>query len=408
MGIDKPLHEINFNDVNQLVRSGQDEWSTIEFKANFHDGGDKGKSELAKDLTAFANAEGGDIIIGVREKNSKPGEYEICGVEKNKVGDFIQRITHVAEKTCCPPLKAFDPSPPIDIPEMKDRCILIVRVRPSLAGPHSSKPDLPVYIRQKRENLPINVNELREIMDFQTTLADRAAAWRADRIMRLVTGDFPRKMGMAYFVNPAGLLTNTMNWQRGKQLFIIHLMPLAAFRRAPSVDAVAAWQSNRPRLPVLFGGQHSSSLPFTPMRDGLLACSNPPSEGRGISSYTMLFRSGALELASPNILMRGKVPGLRPDMYSESGPTAITLKECVALFDSLHIQPPILIGFHLSGVGGLQIPSQYGNKISESEGEISSPEYRLDDYSADANALFTEFLNIVANAAGEWQFNRGQ
>ena len=68
----KPISEITHQELKDLIgNTEEDQW--IDFKQqDYHrDPNDleKHKREICKDVTAMANAEGGYILIGVREEN---------------------------------------------------------------------------------------------------------------------------------------------------------------------------------------------------------------------------------------------------------------------------------------------------------------------------------------------------
>ncbi len=418
MGFDKPIDKITFDDVKNLVDSGQIEAETLEFKAEFPKADEGGKSDIAKDLTAFANAQGGDIIYGVKENRSGEGDkgkgYEICGVEKNQIDGFLQRLGHIAKDRCSPPLKSYEISPPIDIPGSPDRKLLVVRVWLSLAGPHSSERTLPVYVRGINSNDPINISQLREIMDFQTTLADRAAAWRAARIEKLNRGWFPRGIGMSYIDYSAG--ERCGNWTPGKPLFVAHLMPLHGFRREPLIN-IPAVARDGVRFPVLFC---NSQYDILPVRDGILyyfryirspffsreqiTGSQDRQSDFPTLSYTMLFRNGSVEIASANILGMRNPQFLRTDLFGTGAPGPFSVcQNCLAKLDDLKVAPPLLVGFCLSGVKDFWL--SIGNKPI-AEAPIISPDYWMDGYNSDLPGFFNNFLDIVANAAGHPYFPR--
>ena len=59
----KQLDEITAEDLRQLL--GTQESLHLEFKESY-ESNDRGKSEILKDVTALANAEGGYLVVGGR------------------------------------------------------------------------------------------------------------------------------------------------------------------------------------------------------------------------------------------------------------------------------------------------------------------------------------------------------
>jgi hypothetical protein len=72
--IDKPISEIARADIDGLVRDAVPEDRRIDYKqAEWDLASDKGKVEFLTDLTSFANASGGDVVLGITEKRSMTG-----------------------------------------------------------------------------------------------------------------------------------------------------------------------------------------------------------------------------------------------------------------------------------------------------------------------------------------------
>ena len=61
------------SDVISLINLGEEEGSALEFKrAESLDPSEKNKTEISKDVSAFANSAGGTIVYGIAESKSKP------------------------------------------------------------------------------------------------------------------------------------------------------------------------------------------------------------------------------------------------------------------------------------------------------------------------------------------------
>ena len=57
----------SIENVNALIAAGVEESTTLEYKSDINTTSDKWKGEMAKDVSAMANANGGTIIYGVKE-----------------------------------------------------------------------------------------------------------------------------------------------------------------------------------------------------------------------------------------------------------------------------------------------------------------------------------------------------
>ena len=82
MDTPEPLANISsYEDVERLVSSGVLEELHLEYKSGRPKNRDKFKNDIAQDISAFANADGGTLIVGVVETDGKP--VEINGVDEN-------------------------------------------------------------------------------------------------------------------------------------------------------------------------------------------------------------------------------------------------------------------------------------------------------------------------------------
>jgi predicted HTH transcriptional regulator len=70
--LDKPLDQITFADLKELIQQRWPEGKAVDYKRDMYGRGDSEKKELLKDLSSFANTDGGDIIIGVDETAGLP------------------------------------------------------------------------------------------------------------------------------------------------------------------------------------------------------------------------------------------------------------------------------------------------------------------------------------------------
>jgi predicted HTH transcriptional regulator len=61
----KPLNEVVQADLETLVREEVRERQTLEFKRDSYARNDEGTREMLRDISAVANAYGGDILLGI-------------------------------------------------------------------------------------------------------------------------------------------------------------------------------------------------------------------------------------------------------------------------------------------------------------------------------------------------------
>lgn len=85
----------NFSDIESLWKFSQPETMNLEFKQDLSKDG----KEIAKDISSFANSEGGVIIYGIEEENERAKESN--GM---KIGGNAEKIQQIVSSSIAPPL----------------------------------------------------------------------------------------------------------------------------------------------------------------------------------------------------------------------------------------------------------------------------------------------------------------
>jgi hypothetical protein len=174
--IPKPLNEIEWSDIEALRDSGREEDDTIEFKSSFSGGSDflafndKQRNDavdgIAKEVIAFLNGRGGDVVIGAKEfKNEHPKIEALLPVPNvNQTVDRLgQALAAVIEPTqSILAVRAI--ACPIDV----DAGVIVVRAPSSLRAPHRSKRLKECYIRRGRESVPMPMDEVQDLTLLRT------------------------------------------------------------------------------------------------------------------------------------------------------------------------------------------------------------------------------------------------
>ena len=71
------IQEYSIDDINSLIANEVEENIHLDYKASGAlEKKDEKKSEIVKDVSAFANSDGGIIIYGLKEENHKPKELD--------------------------------------------------------------------------------------------------------------------------------------------------------------------------------------------------------------------------------------------------------------------------------------------------------------------------------------------
>ncbi|MBI3460167.1 putative DNA binding domain-containing protein, partial [Candidatus Acetothermia bacterium] len=77
MSINKRLEDITENDLKDLVDNKYREIKSIDYKVTLPGNSDSEKKEFLADVSSFANANGGDLIYGIKANDGLP--VNVCG-----------------------------------------------------------------------------------------------------------------------------------------------------------------------------------------------------------------------------------------------------------------------------------------------------------------------------------------
>lgn len=125
-----PLDQIDASIFENLCRDSISESQTLELKESLPDRNDRGKSELAKDVVALANAEGGDIVFGIREAGGAAAE--IAPIAEESADDACRRLGQVLDSGVEPRLHGLK----FRAVDVSNGYVLVIRVPSSTSAPH--------------------------------------------------------------------------------------------------------------------------------------------------------------------------------------------------------------------------------------------------------------------------------
>lgn len=122
----------------------QGEGQSVEFEKSI-----PSEDDIARDLVAFSNADGGKIIYGIDDKNK-----HLVGVDIK--GDLEEKIKSIGKSRCVPSL-----SPSIEIIDKAEKNIIIITVPEGDDKPYRCD-EIP-YIRDGNRSRPAKENEVKEL-----------------------------------------------------------------------------------------------------------------------------------------------------------------------------------------------------------------------------------------------------
>jgi len=266
--LDIPLDSITEADVRRLIAAGAAESLYIDYKQATYGGKEADHAELLADVSSFANTAGGDLVIGVAEAGGIPNA--IVPFTGN-ADDERRRLEDIARTGLEPRIRNLQTRA---VALAEGGAVIIVRVPRSYAPPHRViyKNRSRFWARASSGKYEPNVEELRHIFTEAPRIAERIAAFRTDRIVRITAGETPVPLGTGGRV-------------------VLHLVPVPAFADGRLLDVVSAVAAGT-HVPLPLDGMGAGNRPGINI-DGFLNYADRPAGGR--QSYAQFFRSGAIE-----------------------------------------------------------------------------------------------------------------
>ena len=209
-------------DLAELVTGQVPEDRYLDYKRDGYGLTDSDKKELLKNVSAFANVNGGHIVIGIGEKDGVADS--LCGINVSNIDNEVSRITQIVRS-------GLEPS----IPGFKVRSIqlscgshaVVMRVPKSWRAPHrvSFQRNNRFWIRHSTVSDEANMDELKALFNLSASAIDRARAFRAERMTLITTGTGSHP---SVSNGPIPLAAN------GR--FVLHIIPLSAVASMATVD----------------------------------------------------------------------------------------------------------------------------------------------------------------------------
>lgn len=259
------LDEITEQHLLELIENKIPESHTLEYKRETYKKNDKGKKELLKDLAAFANADGGDLIIGIAE-NEDGVATALTGIEKAKIGQELERLEQIARSN-------FEPKIEFQMREISlsgDKVALIFRIPASEIGPHRETFNgiNRFHVRGSKTTDEPDVEGLRKMFLAPYLREQKIREFVDERLENISKGNGPIPL-------------------RGNDFFAIHIVPF----RTHHVRFGYAPLTQR-HICQTFYPISASSWDYRANLDGVLLHSM---EAHAARSYFQIFRNGSIE-----------------------------------------------------------------------------------------------------------------
>jgi len=216
----KAIEQLEKADIEALISQEVSEGRTIEYKEALPGSADSDRKEFLADVASFANAAGGHLIYGMRErrvaeKTSGVAEAAL-GLARINLDQEVPRLQDMIRTGIEPTIVGVQVR---EFPGFPEGPIIVLQIPKSWAAPHmvTYKGHDRFYTRDARGKHPLDVHEIRAAFALSESLPERIRRFRADRIPQIVAGETPLPV------------------PRSPKI-VLHLLPIAALDPSTRLD----------------------------------------------------------------------------------------------------------------------------------------------------------------------------
>ncbi|MBN2207860.1 MAG: ATP-binding protein [Candidatus Coatesbacteria bacterium] len=381
MSLNKPLEDINENDLQYYVDSKVVERRTLEYKEALPGKNDEGKKEFLADVSSFANAAGGHIIYGItQDDNGEP--KELSGLGEINVDDARLHLENLMRDCLAPRIPRVGIQP---VALTTGSVAMVIRIGTSWALPHvvSWHKHWRFYSRNSAGKYPLDVQELRSLFALSETRAEWIRNFRAERLARILGPEPPVAL------------------PEGAKL-VLHLVPLSAPDPAASYDVTLA-HKGRSKLGPIGSGDWRHRYNF----DGCLLFDRPY-QGPYSESYLQFLRNGILEGVTTRGLHLASADGTPVPLFTFENRLLERLPGYLEFMKEVCVELPIAVMISLLGVRGHDVyvdRREDTRSLSEESRRIERndliiPETLVESWDTGAETILRPSLDAVWNACG--------
>lgn len=370
-----PLPEITINDLQSLVENKVRENKVIEYKKALPGKSDRDKKEFLADISAFANASGGDVFFGIHEEDGIASD--ICGVEVPNLDAEKLRIESMLRDGVEPRIPGIALQ---EVPLSSSKFVLIIRVPRSWAMPHRIvfKASPQFYSRNSAGKYPLDTTEIRSAFVLSATTSERIKHFRIERLSKIVADEVPVSLGSA-------------------SKAVLHIVPIRAFDPAAMIDLAVVEKSG---IEPIAGGGYNRRYNF----DGIFSSTSC----EGNHSYVQMFRDGTIEAVDTFILRKGRAEGQAdgPYLFKEDEPILVkAVSKYLMLQQRLSVEPPLFIMLSYLGVLGYTMyndpRSRYRQYQPIDRDTLLIPEVVVEHFNGEIPEMMRPIFDALWNAVGQ-------
>lgn len=174
------LDAVTEADLQDLIDHGVRESRTLDYKRDWPAGRDA-RAELAKDVCAFANSLGGDLVFGMREEGSAAAG--IVPLQFANLDAELLTLTNALRDLLEPRVSGGLHAHPV--PLANGGHVVVLRVAPSPGAPHRVTKDNHFYARTSVGKEPMDIHGIRNAFAASASLGNSIRNFCDDALTRL-------------------------------------------------------------------------------------------------------------------------------------------------------------------------------------------------------------------------------
>lgn len=372
------IGSIQESDLQRLITNKIAEGKDVDYKRDLPGTNDEAKKEFLRDVVSFANTAGGHLLFGIIENNAVP--IELSGIDPTITEQEILRLEEIVRT-------GLEPRVQISVEAISlasGKSIIALHIPSSWQAPHriSFKNDGKFYARNSGGKYSLDIAEIRAAFISSATVAEKLQNFRADRLHKIISDDTPMKLPTSAKI-------------------IIHMLPINISQPLETFSIQALLQlRDTDILQPFYGGGWS----YRPNFDGLITFGRD--HNGEVYNYLQIFRTGAIETVSTNLLQSDERSGYIPSVAYEKA-IMEKVQKLIGLFRHLEIKPPFFVMVSFVGVKGFRMGV---DRFLRDEPEhpyidrdnLIIPEIMSEDLDTNISKNLQPIFDAVWNACG-WQ-----
>ncbi|MGY4837946.1 AlbA family DNA-binding domain-containing protein [Burkholderia pyrrocinia] len=378
------LHEVTEADIQDLIDHGVPESRTLDYKRDWPRD-QEARIEIAKDVCAFANALGGDLIFGVQESSEGAGgivPLQFADVDKELLA-VVNSMRDLLEPRISGGLLAHP------VPLQGGGHVVVLRVTPSPSAPHRVTRDRHFYTRTSVGKEQMDIHGIRNAFAASASLAQQAINFRATALQQIVR-----------HVGPVPELS--------RPACVIHLVPISVVTR-PTLYDVDALRRAAEKLRTASPGGRALD-PARVNFEGSL-CTTLRNEDSNYLGYGQVYRDGCIELVDASSLRVVTTEGdeeeryaMLPELY-EAPLVRSGFRAMIDALTELELSGPAYLMISWVVVAGTCVAASLNGRLRFLSlpphlTEIVTPPIYLENFDVDPTSTLRPAFDVLWNAVG--------